>query len=133
MADPSLDGGKPFRVLVADDSAEIREMLFEALSSIDCTVICAADGLEALARLELGSYDLVITDYHMPHVNGMALLRRVKTLTPSLPAILITGQTSADVIEEAKGAGATLVILKPFAIPHILSLVELIRDRRPAV
>ncbi len=133
MDDSSLGAGCAFHVLVADDSREIREMLFEALSSIDCTVTCVEDGQEALASLEAGLYDLLITDYNMPCLNGMTLLRRTRALAPRLAAILITGQTSPDLIDEAKRAGATFVIPKPFAIPHILSLVEFIRDRRPPV
>ena len=134
MDDPSLEAGGAFNVLVADDSREIREMLFEALSSIDCTVTCVEDGQEALTSLEAGRpYDLLITDYNMPCLNGVVLLRRTRALAPRLAAILITGQTSPDVIDEAKRAGATFVIAKPFAIPHILSLVEFIRDRRPPV
>lgn len=133
MDDPSLKAGGAFHVLVADDSWEIRELLFEALSSIDCIVTCVGDGQEALASLEAGPYDLLITDYNMPRLNGMALLRRTRALAPMLAAILITGQTSPDVMDEAKRAGATFVIPKPFAIPLILSLVEFIRDRRPAV
>lgn len=108
-------------------------MLFEALSSIDCTVTCVEDGLEALASLEAGPYHLLITDYHMPRLDGLALLRRIEAFTCSPPTILITGQSSPEVIEEAKRAGVTFVIPKPFAIPLILSLVEFIRDRRPAL
>jgi len=133
MDDPNLEAGGAFHVLVADDSQEIREMLFEALSSIRCAVTCVEDGQEALASLEAGPYDLLITDYNMPCLNGMTLLRRTRALAPRLAAILITGHTSPDLIDEAKRAGATFVIPKPFSIPHILSLVEFIRDRRPPV
>ncbi len=133
MDDPNLEVGGAFHVLVADDNREVREMLFEALSSIDCTVTCVGDGQEALASLEAGPYDLLITDYNMPRLNGMVLLRCSRALAPRLAAILITGQVSFDVIDEAERAGVTFVIPKPFAIPHILSLVEFIRDRRPLV
>jgi len=131
--DPSRAAENAFHVLVADDSQETRELLFEALSSIDCTVTCVGDGLEALASLETEPYDLLITDYNMPRLNGLALLRRIQTFTCPLPAILITGQASSDVIEEAKRAGVILVIPKPIIIPLILSLVEFIRDRRFAL
>ena len=133
MDDPSRAAENAFHVLVADDSQETRELLFEALSSIDCTVTCVGDGLEALASLETEPYDLLITDYNMPRLNGLALLRRIQTFTCPLPAILITGQASSDVIEEAKRAGVILVIPKPIIIPLILSLVEFIRDHRFAL
>ena len=132
MVDQSLDEGKVFRILVADDSCEIREMLFEALSSIECGVTCVKDGMEALASLQVTPYDLLITDYQMPYLNGLALLRRLQAGSCCPPSILITGQNSPDLIEEAKQAGVTLVLLKPVAIPYLLSLVESIRDQQPA-
>lgn len=127
MVDPSLDEGKVFRVLVADDSSEIRELLFEALSSIACDVTCVKDGLEALASLHVGTYDLLITDYQMPRLDGLGLLKYLQTRNCCLPSILITGHRSPDLIEEAKQAGATLVLPKPFEIFYLLSLVESIR------
>lgn len=133
MDDPSRAAENAFHVLVADDSQETRELLFEALSSIDCTVTCVGDGLEALASLETEPYDLLITDYNMPRLNGLALLRRIQTFTCPLPAILITGQASSDVIEEAKRAGVILVIPKPIIIPLLLSLVEFIKDHQFAL
>ena len=116
MDDPSPPAKGAFHVLVADDSQETRELLFDALSAIDCTVTCVGDGLEALASLETEPYDLLI-----------------QTFTCPLPAILITGQPLSDVIEEAKRAGVILVIPKPIIIPLILALVEFIRDRRFAL
>lgn len=133
MGDPGRAAENTFRVLVADDNHEICELLFEALSSIDCAVTCVGDGLEALASLETEPYHLLITDYHMPRLNGLALLRRVQALSCPVPAMLITGQISSDVIEEAKQAGAIFVIPKPIAIPLVLSLVEFIRDHRFAL
>lgn len=127
--------GRGFRVLVADDSCEIRELLFDALCAIGCTVTCVKDGLEALASLQARPYDLLITDYHMPRLNGLALLRCLQAGSHCPPSIVITGQSSPDVIQEARQAGVTLVIAKPFAIAHLLSLVESIKaqgDHRPA-
>ncbi len=130
MHNRSLDGTGVFRVLVADDSREIRELLLEALQSIGCTVTCAVDGLEALASLEAAPCDLLITDYHMPHLDGLVLFRHLRALAHSPPAILITGHTSHEVIEEAELAGFAYVIRKPFAIPLVLSLVESMRGHR---
>lgn len=127
MSELSLGMGKLFRVLVADDSSEIRELLFEALSSIACDVTCVKDGLEALASLQVGTYDLLITDYQMPRLDGLALLEYLQTGNCCLPSILITGHSSSDLIAEAKQRGATLVLPKPFEIFYLLSLVESIR------
>jgi len=130
MRDPSSGARRAFRVLVADDSREIRDLLFEALRSIDCAVTCAGDGLEALATLEADHYDLLITDYHMPRLDGLVLLRRIRAFTRPPLAILITGHASAEVIEEAKREGVAYVISKPFAIPFLIAVVRFIRDQR---
>lgn len=130
MVDPSLDDGKLFRVLVADDSPETRELLFEALSLIGCAVTCVKNGLEALVRLQAEPYDLLITDYQMPRLDGLALLRSLQASTCCPPSILITAHSSFEVIKEARQAGVTLVMTKPFAIPDLLSLVKAIRARR---
>lgn len=131
MVDSSLDGDKPFRVLVADDSSEIRELLFEALSAIECGVTCVKDGLEALTSLQIGRCDLLITDYEMPRLDGLALLRRLRTGNCCPPSILITGRISLDLIQEVKQMGAIFVLHKPVAISHLLSLVKTIRAQQP--
>jgi len=133
MDDPGRTAKGVFHVLVADDSHEMRQLLFELLSLIDCAVTCVGDGLEALASLETEPYDLLITDYHMPRLNGLALLRRIQAFSCPVPAMLITGQISSDVIKEAKQAGAIFVLPKPVVIPLVLSLVEFIRDHRFAL
>lgn len=132
MVNPSQDNGQPFRILIADDSPEIRELLFEAFSSIGYTVTCVEDGLEALASLRAEPYDLLITDYRMPRLDGLALLGYLESVSDRPPSILITAQSARDIAEKAKQAGATLVLHKPFAIPDLIALVEAIKDHSPA-
>ncbi len=133
MVDPGPNEGDAFRVLVADDSSETRELLFEVLNSMECIVTCVKDGLEALAALQAEPFDLLITDYQMPRLDGLALLRCLQASTCCLPSILITGHHNPPaVIQEARQAGVTLVMTKPFAIPDLRSLVESIRTHRPA-
>lgn len=130
MVDPSRNEGDAFRVLVADDNGEIRELLFEALSAIECIVTCVKDGLEALDSLQAESFDLLITDYQMPRLNGLTLLRCMQAFTCCPPSILITGHNSPDLVEKAQQAGALYVVAKPFAVPYLLSLVETIRSQQ---
>jgi CheY-like chemotaxis protein len=131
MVDPGVEGGTLFRVLVADDSSEIRELLFETLSSIECSVTCVKDGVEALASLQAGTYDLLITDYEMPRLDGLALLRCLQTGNCRPPSILITGRISLDLVKAVKAMGATFLLPKPVAIPSLRSLVETIRAQQP--
>ena len=129
MADPIPEGAERFRILVADDNQEIRELLFEAFSSIGYAVTCVKDGLEALASLQAGLYDLLITDYCMPRLDGLALLERLKTGTGYPPSVLITGQSEPNLLEQARQAGATIVLFKPFAISDLLAIIDAIKDR----
>ncbi|MDE2059760.1 MAG: response regulator [candidate division NC10 bacterium] len=132
MVNPSRDDGQLFRILIAGDSPEIRELLFEVFSSIGYAVSCAQDGLEALASLQAERYDLLITDYRMPRLDGLALLGCLDAGSNRPPSILITAQSAPNLAEEAKQAGATLVLFKPFAIPDLVALVEAIKDYPPA-
>lgn len=132
MVNPSPDDGQLFRILVADDNPEIRQLLFEALSSMGYAVTCAKDGLEALASLQAEPCDLLITDYRMPRLDGLALLRCLEAESNRPLSILITAQSAPNLVEDAKQAGATLVLFKPFAIPDLVALVEAIRDYPPA-
>ena len=129
MADPIPESAERFRILVADDNQEIRELLFEAFSSIGYAVTCVKDGLEALAGLQAGRYDLLITDYCMPRLDGLALLERLKTSTGYPPSVLITGQSEPNLLEQARQAGATIVLFKPFAISDLLAIIDAIKDR----
>jgi CheY-like chemotaxis protein len=131
MINPSVEGGELFRILVADDSPIVRELLFEAFSSTGYAVTCVKDGLEALACLQTEPYDLVITDYRMPRLDGLAMLGCLGTGSDRPPSILITAHNDLDLVEDARQAGATLVLFKPFAIRDIIALVEAIKDRRP--
>jgi CheY-like chemotaxis protein len=131
MVNPISGDDQQFRILVADDSPMIRELLFEAFSSIGYAVTCVRDGLEALACLQTESYDLLITDYRMPRLDGLALLRRLQAGNGCPRSVLITAQGTPDLVEHASQAGAAVVLFKPFAVPDLVAVVEAIQDRRP--
>ena len=88
--------------MVVDDEEMTRDVLAQALKIMGYNPITAEDGLEALNMIKVSKPDLVITDVHMPKMNGLELLQTAKTFDPDLPVILITGysadeaRTSAD-------------------------------------
>jgi CheY-like chemotaxis protein len=85
------------RVLLVDDDAMVRTVLRALLVRDGYAVVEAADGLDALKRIECGeSFDLVLTDLVMPEVNGWHILRTVRRLRPGLPVVLITGWEQSD-------------------------------------
>src|SRR5277367_3176809 len=89
-----------YQILMVDDDADFREELRHCLDNY--TVIEAANGLEALAILKKpNAIDLVVLDAVMPHMSGTEVLLEIKRIKPSLVTIMLTGQSSKDIVIDA--------------------------------
>ncbi|MFH1176926.1 MAG: sigma-54 dependent transcriptional regulator [Acidobacteriota bacterium] len=113
----------PIRVLLAEDDAEMRDLIDRVLTDEGYAVIPAADGHQAARLLEAGAFDLVLTDVRMPGPDGMEILRRAMARRLHQPIILMTAFGS---IESAVGAmreGAYHYLAKPFDIEDLLEIV----------
>ena len=113
------------RILAVDDSAAMRQMVGATLASAGHQVEQAADGQEALRIAEHKSFDLVITDVNMPVMNGLDLVRRLRTL-PSyrgVPLLVLTTESGLERKLEGKEAGATGWLVKPFNPDRLLSTI----------
>ncbi len=110
------------RILIADDSESIREVLAFSLSNAGYEVMMACDGLDALKYFDGRSIDLVLTDYHMPNLNGLELIAKVRTMNnyKYLPILVLTTESQSELIREAKNAGATGWLMKPFNTEKLL-------------
>jgi diguanylate cyclase (GGDEF)-like protein len=101
------------KILIVDDEESVRSMLQELIVFLGHEAKTAADGWEALDKIDQELFDLVITDMHMPGMNGLELIRLVKKAHPSIDLIAITGYSTdyryTDVIE----VGASDFITKP--------------------
>jgi two-component system, sensor histidine kinase SagS len=117
--DPLLEGR---RVLVADDEELIRQTIQDVLASRGMTVDLAHDGTEAIALLEKGRYDLVISDIKMPGATGYDVFARAKALCPDTKVILITGfgYDPNHSIVRANQEGLSAVVFKPFKVKQLL-------------
>lgn len=108
----------PKTVLIVDDSAMMRKIVMKNLR--DCgyevTVIEASDGQEGLTKFAAGGIDLVLSDWNMPNMDGLAMVREIRKLDPQkkVPVIMITTEGSADKVKEAVLAGANNYLSKPF-------------------
>jgi len=107
------------KILIVDDSNTTRKILRKILTAAGITQIDeAGDGAEAWAKLEVGGagYGLVFCDWHMPVMDGLQLLLKVREhqLTHSLPFIMTTAERKKAEVEKAVLAGATWYIVKPF-------------------
>jgi len=113
------------RVLIAEDSTSVRQMMEFTLSSAGFEVASAPDGKAAFEKLKTFQPNLILTDLHMPEMNGIELVRAVRS-SPEfkfIPILVITNETSTERKKEARGAGATGWIVKPFN-PKQLVAVE---------
>jgi DNA-binding NtrC family response regulator len=113
-----------FTIVVADDEKNIREGLAEALSLDGYRALPVADGAEALALVESGDADLVITDLRMPRLGGTEVLKSVVSRYPGLPVIVLTGHGTIEDAVVAMRAGAFDFLTKPVNLDHLSLLVK---------
>ena len=123
--------GSEICVLVVDDDEDIRLLLSLVLSEERCRVLTASDGVEATERLHAEPVDLLITDYAMPRMNGLDLMRWTKACLPHVRVVLITGSDDPALAAAARECGALRVFLKPFPIEDLLFLAEEVRRAKP--
>lgn len=114
-------------ILIVDDSESIREVVSFTLEDAGHSVISAIDGEDALARLEgVDKIDLIITDLHMPKMDGIELIKEVRTddKFKFTPILFLTTESQASKKMEAKEAGATGWIIKPFVPEKLLGALK---------
>lgn len=113
-------------VLSVDDSPSVRQMVKLTLAGAGYTVLQAADGAEGLAKAKDTAVDLVVTDLNMPVMNGLDLIRALRQLPAyrGVPILFLTTESDAAMKQEAKAAGATGWITKPFQQEQLVSVVR---------
>jgi two-component system chemotaxis response regulator CheY len=117
------------KFLVIDDSLPMRRIVQNVLARLGHTdVVCAANGREALKRLDAEPVDFVITDWYMPEMNGIEFLRslREKNGMGDVPVLFVTANASRKDVTDAVGLGVCGYVLKPFT-------AETLRERIVAV
>jgi putative two-component system response regulator len=112
------------RVLVADDDPAIRSVLRTIYSRAGYDLREAADGVEALRRVEEDAPDLVLSDLQMPAMNGLELLRRVKARDDTTAFIILTGAGTVDNAVQALRQKADDYLVKPFHVDEVLLASE---------
>jgi two-component system response regulator PilR (NtrC family) len=118
------------RILVVDDERSMREMLSILLEREGYEAVEAKNGQEALQIFETSIFDLVISDIHMPGINGIELLSRIKTLAPEVPVLMITAFATAEQAVDAIKLGAFHYFTKPFNNDEIRALVRNALEKR---
>lgn len=113
-------------IMTVDDSSSVRQMVGFTLKGAGYEVVEAADGMDAFVKLSGMSVNLVLTDLNMPKMDGIDLIRRLRATTAHkfVPIVLLTTESEAAKKQEAKAAGATGWIVKPFKPDQLLAVVK---------
>jgi two-component system response regulator FlrC len=117
------------RVLVVDDDPRSRAAVARILAAEGYDATVAADGEEATPLLTEWRPDLVLTDLHMPRLDGRGLLRRVRVLRPGTPVIVVSARGAAEAGQLTAGLGASGFLSKPVQVDDLLLRIrDLIGD-----
>lgn len=108
-----------FRILIAEDDRNLRNILVSTLKKESYTVSAAENGRDALGLFMREKYDLVITDVMMPLMDGNELCAELRKIAPDIPILMLTALDSIDDKERGFGAGADDYLTKPFALREL--------------
>ena len=111
-------------ILVVDDEQDMLTTLLRTLRCHGFSVEGASNGSEALQLFKKKSFSLVITDFKMPQMSGIELLRNIKDLSPDIPVIMIAGNGSVNNAVEAMQHGAADYLLKPFSSQTLQAAIK---------
>ncbi len=115
------------KILVVDDSATLRRCIVNVLTEIGyADIIEASDGAEALQMMKEHAIDLLITDWNMPKVDGMALISIVRQSEHchDIPILMVTSRSVESDVLDAVDAGINSYIVKPFTIEVMRAKIE---------
>jgi DNA-binding NtrC family response regulator len=119
----------PLRILVVDDEAPQRELIGGFLKKQGHEILLAGSGQEALARVRETRVDLVLSDFKMPGMTGLDLLRGVKTVNPEIPFLLLTAYGSVETAVEAMKEGAADYLTKPLDLDELLLRIDRVAEQ----
>lgn len=113
-------------ILIVDDSASMRQMVTFTLRGAGYDVEEAVDGVDALKKAKVKSFNIVVTDVNMPNMDGIALIKELRAL-PSYkftPLLMLTTESTSDKKMQGKEAGATGWMVKPFNPDQLLATIK---------
>jgi two-component system cell cycle response regulator len=120
-------------LLVIEDDPSIRDLIVLTLKRLDCQIVTAANGMEALARFKEHRPRMIITDVLLPRMNGLDLVRQLND-TGSLDdtaVLMITALGYREIVEKAIQAGVKEFLVKPFDIDDLFTRAQRIWDSLP--
>jgi two-component system chemotaxis response regulator CheY len=118
-------------ILTVDDSASIRLTTRVALSNAGYQITEAVDGMDGIAKLTGGQFDLIVTDLNMPNMDGLTMIRELRKMPAHMgvPVIFLTTESDGEIKQQAKAAGATGWLTKPFDPESLVKIVRKVLGR----
>jgi two-component system NtrC family response regulator len=133
-ATPKTAPAKPRKaslsLLFADDERSLQELMRLELPRMGHTVTVCPDGLTAVAAIEKNNYDAIIVDLDMPGLSGVEVIARLKELSPSTEAVVLTGKSTTESAIAALRYGAFDYLTKPCKLVEIEALLRRVADKR---
>ena len=123
---------KDMKILVVDDFSTMRRIIKNLLSELGFTTMSEADdGKTAWPMLQTGNFDFLVTDWNMPGMTGLDLLKEVRAdeHLKTLPVLLVTAESKREQIVEAAQAGVNGYIVKPFTAKTLKEKIDRIFER----
>jgi two-component system response regulator HydG len=118
------------RILIVDDQADMREIMAQELTHAGYVIQAHESAVSALAALDTGAWDVVLTDLKMPGIDGMQFLREIRTRNADISVILITGNGTVNAAVDAMREGASDFLLKPFAFNQLKVRLDRVEETR---
>ena len=112
------------RILVVDDDRPLRHVLGRLLETAGCSVVSAADGVEALEQIERQKFDLVLLDIGLPRMSGLEVLRRLREKEGRPKIIVMTADDTPETVLRAVRDYAYRYVGKPFPPSTVVELVQ---------
>lgn len=118
------------KILILEDDQPFAEMLVETLDANDFAAEVSLDPGEALDRVRSGGYDLLVSDYLMPKLEGTAFIRQVREFNEAIPVLMISAYMGEAEMRQASEAGVSRVLRKPFEMKDLIGEIrQLLADR----
>ena len=118
------------RILLVDDETPLREVVQSMLEASNHQIVTAENGKDALAKFRghnessKDGFDLLITDCNMPEMDGIELTKSIKSISPQMRVIMITGNNNEGLEKFAQNAGVESLINKPFKREELVTAVD---------
>jgi DNA-binding NtrC family response regulator len=117
-------------ILLVDDDADFKQIMSQVLARLGYRVTAHTSSIEALAEFKANpaKFDLVLTDFDMPKMNGDQLVQKIMAVRPSMPAIINTGNSQSVSAEMVKALGIKGVLKKPATLSTLAAMIREVLD-----